>query len=266
MGNPSRRANLLYPVLSSSIFFWSFLGTSFLICSLFLSAYEWHPLPIIRLVLGSSLIASLGIAGLLSLVASRYAFPRRLENLISEKFSTAGLIEMFSDLCAKMNIQGADLRVAALGNAFSLDSNGRGIVALAQDLVASMSTEEVEAIIAHELSHLKNKDSREKGLARLAKVAFAFDPVLHLAEAAVHRERELFADQSSVRYTQKPLALASALLKAHSTFRGDMPGPGAGLFVGRRARGLLCKYPDLDRRVQLLIDLARTMKIQPIPA
>jgi Zn-dependent protease with chaperone function len=129
-----------------------------------------------------------------------------------------------------------------------------------------MSSAEVEAVLAHELSHLKNNDSLEKGLARLAKLAFAFDPILHLVEAAVHRERELLADQSSVRYTQKPLALASALLKVHSAFRANLPGPGAGLFVGHKAKGLLSRYPDLDQRVQLLIDMARVMKAQTVRA
>ena len=129
-----------------------------------------------------------------------------------------------------------------------------------------ISEDEVEAVIAHELSHLKNNDSQEKGFARLAKLAFAFDPILHLVEAAVHRERELLADRSSVRYTEKPLALASALLKVHSAYHAHLPGPGAGLFVGNNSKGLLSRYPDLDRRVQLLIDMARERKAQTIPA
>jgi len=165
-----------------------------------------------------------------------------------------------------MDIQGVDLREATVGNAFSLDSKGRKIVAVSPELVSSMSSGEIEAVIAHELAHLKNNDSREKGLARLAKLAFAFDPVLHLVEAAVHRERELLADRSSIEYTQKPLVLASALLKVHSAFHARLPGPGAGLFVGHKAKGLLSRYPDLDRRVQLLIDMAREMKTETVPA
>src|SRR5260370_9021932 len=118
-------------------------------------------------------------------------------------------------------------------------------------MVASMASAEVEAVIAHELSHLKNNDSQEKGFARLAKFAFAFDPILHLVEAAVHRERELLADRSSLKYTEKPLALASALLKVHSAYHAHSPRPGAGLFVGHNSRGFLSRYPDLDPIVQL---------------
>jgi Zn-dependent protease with chaperone function len=186
--------------------------------------------------------------------------------MITGSYSGSQLDQTFEVLCKKMNIQGVGLREATVGNAFSLGNKGRRIVAVSPELITSMSSVEVEAVVAHELSHLKNNDSLEKGFARLAKLAFAFDPILHLVEAAVHRERELLADQSSVRYTRNPLALASALLKVHSAFHGALPGPGAGLFVGYKAKGLLSRYPDLDRRVQLLIDMSREMKTQTIPA
>ena len=228
--------------------------------------YEWQPQRVIRLVLGGSLVAAIGSAFLLSLVARRYAFPKRLGFLIAGTISGSTISNMFSELCAKMGVKGVDLREATVGNAFSLSSGGRKIVAVSSELVDSMSSAEIEAVMAHEISHLKNNDSREKGLARLAKLAFAFDPVLHLVEAAVHRERELFADQLSVKYTRKPLALASALLKVHSGFQTGSLGPGTGSFVGRKGKGLLSKYPDLDRRVQSLIDMARQMRTQPIPA
>ncbi len=257
---------MLYPILSSSVFLWSFLGTSFVVCSLFLNMYESQPQRVIELVLGSSLLSSIGIASILSLIARRYAIPRMLEDMIAGTYSGSRLSETCAELCKKMNIRGVDLREATVGNAFSLDNKGGKIVAVSPELARSMSLAEAEAVIAHELSHLKNNDSREKGLARLAKLAFAFDPVLHLAEAAVHRERELLADQASVKYTRKPLALASALLKVHSAFHTHLPGPGDGLFVGRKAKGLLSRYPDLDRRVQLLIDMARVMKTESIPA
>jgi Zn-dependent protease with chaperone function len=187
-----------------------------------------------------------------------------LEGMIAGTFSSSEVSKACAELCGKMSISGVDLREATVGNAFSLENKGRKIVAVSPELVSSMSSAEVEAVIAHELSHLKNKDSREKGLARLAKFAFVFDPVLHLVEAAVHRERELLADRLSVRYTQKPLALASALLKVHSAFHARLPGPGTGLFVGQKGKGVLSRYPDLNQRVQLLIDMAHEMKTEAI--
>ncbi len=153
----------------------------------------------------------------------------------------------------------ADLLEARVGNAFSVGGTGRNVVAVSPAMVESLSAEETEAVLAHELSHLKNNDSLEKGLARMARLAFPFDPVLRLLEPAVHRERELLADQSSVKYTGRPLALASALIKVHSGPSMELNGAGAGYFIGNGKRGLLSLYPDLQKRVELLLDMAKRM-------
>src|SRR5207244_5418275 len=51
--NPSRRSRLLQPMLVSWLFFWSFVGTSFLACSMLLQNYWENPQLTIRTVLGS---------------------------------------------------------------------------------------------------------------------------------------------------------------------------------------------------------------------
>jgi len=124
-----------------------------------------------------------------------------------------------------------------------------------------LSSDETDAVLAHELSHIKNGDSAAKGLAKLARVAFPFDPVLRLVEAAVHRERELWADRVSVEFTGKPRALASAIVKAHSESNGGTTSNLAGLFVGGGGHGLLSLYPDLERRVDILLELAHRMEV-----
>src|SRR2546422_10369673 len=213
-GNPLRRSGLLYPILASSVFFWSFLGTSLVVCTLFLNSYEWHPERTTELVLGSSLLASLGIASLLSLVARKFAFPRMLEGMIAGSFSGSTMSETCSDLCRKMNIQGVDLREATVGNAFSLNSNGRKVVAVSPEMVTSMSSAEVEAVIAHQVFHFKKNDSQEKRVAWFAKFAFFFYPILHLFEAGGPRGRESFAGPSSRKYTPKTLAPPSGVVRS----------------------------------------------------
>src|SRR3989475_7107236 len=147
--------------------------------------YEWQPQRVIELVLGSSLLASIGIASLLSLIARRYAFPRMMEGMIAGTSSGSLLSETFADLCGKMNMRGVDLREATVGNAFSLDNKGLKVVAVSPELVSSMSPVEVEAVISHEISHFENKDSLGKGLARMAQIALAFYSNVHLFLAAV---------------------------------------------------------------------------------
>ncbi len=193
-------------------------------------------------------------------IARRHAFTKLLEQLTS----TVGLPSIgtgFTLLTSRMGIRGVSLREARLGTAFSISLNGRGVVAVSPELVESLSPDETEAVVAHELSHIRNGDSGAKGLARLARAAFPFDPVLKLVEAAVHRERELWADRVAVEFTRNPLALASALVKANSRPPTGTTSHTAGLFVGSSGRGLFSLYPNLERRVDALIELARQMEV-----
>ena len=135
------------------------------------------------------------------------------------------------------------------------------MVAVSDEIMMSLTREEAEAVLAHELSHIKNRDSLVKGLARLARLAFPFDPMIRLLEAALHRDRELLADYSSVNYTSKPLALASALLKACKTPMLSVAVPGAGLCLGGNEKGLFNLYPDLETRIDMLVFLARKMNV-----
>jgi hypothetical protein len=65
----------------------------------------------------------------------------------------------------------------------------------------------------------------------------------------------------SVEFTGKPLALASAIVKANSESSGGATSNLAGLFVGGTGHGLFCLYPNLERRVDILLELARRMEI-----
>lgn len=252
-------------MIASSLFSWAFLGAGLIFCTVLLNQYEVYPDLTISEVFGGSILASLGFATLVSLVARRHAFSRMLERMTAGPIDFSRVLIGFVALCHQMGIQRVSLQEAAVGNAFSLSLNGRGVVAISSDLTESLSPDETDAVLAHELSHIKNGDSAAKGVARLARTAFPFDPVLRLVEAAVHRERELWADRVSVYFTGKPLALASALIKANSGAKTGITGPTAGLFVGASRRGLLSLYPNLEKRVDTLVELAHQMELIPRP-
>ena len=258
LAQPGRRSTALYSMLFSSIFFWSILGTSLVWCASLLEEYHYNPGSVLRTVLGGSILSSLAVSSLMTILARRFAVPRIMDGMTAGPFRSSRLDGVFSVLSEKMGVR-ADLLEARVGNAFSVGSAGRNLVAVSPAMVESFSPEETEAVLAHELSHLRNNDSLAKGLARMARLAFPFDPVLRLLEPAVHRERELLADQSSVRYTGKPLALASALIKVHSGQSVQFNGAGAGCFIGSGKRGLLSLYPDLQKRVEMLLDMAERM-------
>jgi Zn-dependent protease with chaperone function len=246
-------------MLVSSISSWSFLGASLSLCVALLNQYDSFPDLTIREVFGGSLVVSLSFATIMSLIARKHAFTRVLERMTTA-FGLPNIAPRFRVLSSRMGIRSASLREASIGSAFSINLNGQGVVAISPELACSLSTDETEAVLAHELSHIKNCDSAAKGLARLGKIAFPFDPVLRLIEAAVHRERELWADRVAVEFTGKPLALASALVKANAQPKLGSSGLTAGLFVGISGKGLLSFYPNLERRVDALLELARQME------
>ena len=257
---------LLQPMLASSLFTWAFSGASLALCTVLLNQYELYPYLTISQVFGGSLIASLGFASIITLVARRHAFSGMLERMTAGPLAFSRVVTGFGALCRQMGVQRVSLREAVFGNAFSISLNGVGVVAISSDLAGSLAPDETEAVLAHELSHIRNGDSAAKGMARLARTAFPFDPVLRIVEAAIHRERELWADRVSVEFTKKPLALASALIKANSGPERGTASHAAGLFVGGSGRGLLSLYPNLEERVDALLELARQMEVAVGPS
>lgn len=264
--NPARRSRLLRPMLVTSLFGWAFIGSSLLLCLALLGQYEAYPELTIQQVLCGSLLASLAFAVTMSFPARHGGFSKLRERLTTESIMLSRVEPRFHALRSQMGLCEVSLRTALLGSAFSISLNGKGVVAISPELARSLSPDETEAVIAHELSHIKNGDSSAKGLARLARIAFPFDPVLRLVEAAVHRERELWADRVAVQYTRKPLALASALIKANSKTTTGMPSHAVDLFAGGGRRALLCRYPDLGHRIDVLLSLARQMEFSAILA
>ena len=130
-------------------------------------------------------------------------------------------------------------------NAFATGRNPRrGVVAVTTGLLQIMSTGELEAVLAHEISHIRNRDILISSVAAmlaaaltiLARMAFWFGgggrdrnnqlgaivaivamivaPIAAiLIRMAISRSREYQADRSGVDITGQPLLLASALGK-----------------------------------------------------
>ncbi len=150
-------------------------------------------------------------------------------------------------------------------NAFATGrSPNHAAVAATEGILRILSREELEGVLAHELSHVRNRDiligtiaaaiagaiyflidmarwgmmfgggrrdDREQGGGGLQIVAFLVISILApliamLIQMAVSRSREYQADESGARLCRKPLALASALEKI-SAMAGRRPLEGA---------------------------------------
>ena len=145
---------------------------------------------------------------------------------------------------------------AQVPNAFATGRSPKhAAVAATEGILQTLSQDELIGVIAHELSHVRNRDvlistiaaavagaiymlidmarwslyfgggrSRERGNGALQLVAFLVISIVApiaamLVQMAISRSREYQADDSGARLCRKPLALASALEKIHSVAR-----------------------------------------------
>ena len=104
--------------------------------------------------------------------------------------------------------------------------------------LALLDPEELRAALAHELAHLRARDTLWSWLLMAARALQAFNPVVQVVVRAVARDAERRADDAACASGQGRLALASAIIKL---FRSAHPGAEAGLagFLARaRARAI----------------------------
>lgn len=147
------------------------------------------------------------------------------------------------EIANEMNVPEPKLYIGYFGvlNAFAIGRKGNGHVVLSDSLVRELNIDELEVIIAHEISHLQTRDTTlmmigesidslvyrlkvgvAEGIEGIA-AAIIIPPVLIvgliiraivlLPLRLISRKREFIADETAGKVTQNPLALASALEK-----------------------------------------------------
>lgn len=85
---------------------------------------------------------------------------------------------------------------------------------LSQEFVAHTTEEELDAVVAHEGSHLRGRDVFATFLVGALNCLFFFLRPVRLLGRAWREAAELAADDAAVAATKRPLAMASAILKA----------------------------------------------------
>jgi len=182
-------------------------------------------------------------------------------------------------------------------NAFATGRNPEnGAVAVTLGLLGLMSRDELEGVIAHELAHIKNRDTltmtiaatvagaismlaqfgflmggnRQRGQFGFIGILLAviFAPMAAgLIQMTISRTREYAADRDGADISGNPLALASALQRIHTAAaRIDMPSaeasPHSGhMFIinplhGLRLDRMFATHPPVESRIQALRDMA----------
>jgi heat shock protein HtpX len=184
-------------------------------------------------------------------------------------------------------------------NAFATGRDpAHAAVAATTGLLATLERDEVEAVMAHELGHIRNRDTLVMtmtatiagAISMLANFGFFFNngeranPLAMIAaiflapfaamlvQLAISRNREYGADRAAAEICGNPRALASALAKLHHAAR-RIPNPvaqrnpaAAALYIvpgdsgGRDA--LFSTHPDTGNRIAALEQLAAEMGLR----
>lgn len=148
-----------------------------------------------------------------------------------------------AELAEDMDVPTPQLKIGQFGmlNAFAVGRKGNGYVVLSESLFEFLTEEEIEAIIAHEISHLKSRDTTVMLLgesldyviyeakwratnsvngiigALLATVVVVGGLILRgiilIPLRLISRYREFIADKDAAYYTGNPMALVTSLEK-----------------------------------------------------
>ncbi len=163
-------------------------------------------------------------------------------------------------------------------------------VAATTGLLSMLSRDEVEGVMAHELAHVKNRDTlimtmvatiagaismlanfgmffrnRNAGMAGILAVVVAPFAVM-IVQMAISRTREFGADRGGAEISGKPLALASALAKitdkaqqVRNPVVERNPAAAQLYIVPAGIKAMFSTHPDTGERIAALQDIANQM-------
>ncbi|BDC36266.1 MAG: zinc metalloprotease HtpX [Candidatus Methanoliparum thermophilum] len=248
-------------------------------------------------VLGVSIIPLVFMAGVM--LFAQYYFSDRLvlmstgAQIVSEE-EAPELHEIVSRLCINADIPKPKIAIvqSSIPNAFATGRNSkRAVVAVTAALMKQLNKGELEAVLAHELSHIKNKDvlvltiagffstiafflvryliffggrDRNSGGIMIAWIVSVIVWLLSfLLIRALSRYREFAADRGSAILTGQPSNLILALLKISGRMeqvpKDDLrKAEGMNAFYiipalsGESILGLLSTHPPIEKRIEAL--------------
>ena len=183
----------------------------------------------------------------------------------------------------------------SMPNAFATGRNPQhAAVAVTEGILNLLDDRELRGVLAHELSHVKNRDilisciaatlagaimmlvrigfwfgggrsSRNNSNAMIALLLLILAPVAAaLIQMAISRSREYIADSDGAKISGDPLALASALRKlayGNSRQENNVSSTTAHMFIvnplkGKDIQSLFSTHPPIDERIKKLEQMA----------
>lgn len=105
-------------------------------------------------------------------------------------------------------------------NAFTLGYGRRAVVVFSLGILRILDTEEMGAVISHELAHVKARDYLFKSMSYSLNVLSFFNPLSYFAASSAQQERELLADEKGASLLRQPELMANVLTKIEQVLKG----------------------------------------------
>lgn len=156
-----------------------------------------------------------------------------------------------AELCDTIGIKRCvELRLSKEITAFFTIGTFRPIIFIPISFMTRLSNEEISAILAHELGHIKRLDHAWAWLESIVKTVFFYHPGTHVLVRTLRHETELACDRIATGSGSSPTALAGALLRLTLESRNQLQHHASN-----------CTKANLQDRVERLIhgkDLPRS--------
>lgn len=208
-----------------------------------------------------------------------------------EESQAPKIYEMTRELCqsAKMPMPRLYVIPQAAPNAFATGrSPDKAAVAITSGITQLLSPDELRGVIAHELAHIRNRDTLiqsvaatiggaitylgymllwvggddESPLGLIASLALVLlAPIAaSIIQLAISRQREYSADATGAQFTGNPESLASALLRLEEGSKANPMRVNQATeclyivkpFSGQKLAGLFSTHPPIEERVKRL--------------
>jgi Zn-dependent protease with chaperone function len=131
-------------------------------------------------------------------------------------------------------------------------------VVVSRGLTSALGSDELDAVVRHELAHLRNRHHRDLVLAAVVDATLGWIPGLRASTAALRLSIERSADEEAAGRSGAREAIRSALLKTTATILGPVPAFTAAFTLLARLEALAMPPadPSLRRRIVAFAPLA----------
>ena len=196
-------------------------------CTLDTPAWDYTLDVIVLLLVGSNIVGALGL-GLGRLVLMKRVM-RQQEVIVDSGFQA-----LVDRLAQQSGLPRLCLQLVRLDRPFALLYGiRRPTMLLSTWMIDHLDQHELEAVLVHELVHVRRRDYLLNWVALLLRDAFFYLPTSRIAYRQLHHEKELASDDLVAQSTKRPLALASALTKVWLYLVDDPPSKIVQTLLGR---------------------------------